>query len=111
MIDYARSLVAAERPIDYYSVFISYSSKDEALAKRLHADLQAAGGRCWFAPHNLEIGEPILSGIDSGDQALQQAALDPISGLSSKRLDRARGPDGAGAGTHRAPPRAVSDPH
>ncbi len=66
MIEYARALVAAERPIDYYSVFISYSSKDEALAKRLYADLQAAGVRCWYAPHDLEIGEPILSGIDRG---------------------------------------------
>jgi hypothetical protein len=43
MIEYARSLVAAESPIDYYSVFISYSSQDEALAKRLYADLQAQG--------------------------------------------------------------------
>ncbi|HEY0605250.1 MAG TPA: toll/interleukin-1 receptor domain-containing protein [Herpetosiphonaceae bacterium] len=64
MIEYARSLVAAERPIDYYSVFISYSSQNEAVAQRLHADLQAAGVRCWFAPHDLEIGAPIVRGID-----------------------------------------------
>lgn len=66
MIEYARSLVAAERPIDYYSCFISYSSKDEALAKRLYADLQAAGVRCWFTPHDLKIGESIIDGIDQG---------------------------------------------
>ncbi len=36
-IDYMRSLVG--KPIDYYSCFISYSSKDEAFAKRLYADL------------------------------------------------------------------------
>ncbi len=64
MIDYARALVAAERPIDYYSVFISYSSKDEALAARLHADLQAAGVRCWYAPHDLPIGARLRVGID-----------------------------------------------
>jgi len=34
-------------PIQYYSIFISYSSKDEILAKRLHADLQDHGVRCW----------------------------------------------------------------
>ena len=34
---------AAERPIDDSVVFISFSSNDEALVKRLHADLQAAG--------------------------------------------------------------------
>jgi hypothetical protein len=66
MIEYARSLVAAERPIDYYSCFISYSNHDEALAERLYADLQARGVRCWYAPHHMQIGEPILSGIDRG---------------------------------------------
>lgn len=64
MIEYARSLVAAERPIDYYSVFISYASTDQACAERLHADLQNKGVRCWFAPHDLEIGVPIVRGID-----------------------------------------------
>lgn len=64
LIEYTRSLVTAERPIDYYSVFISYSGKDEALAKRLHADLQAKGVRCWLAPHDLTPGEIIVRGID-----------------------------------------------
>lgn len=64
LIDYARSLVVAERPIDYYSCFISYASPDHACALRLHTDLQARGVRCWFAPHNLEIGTPIVQGID-----------------------------------------------
>jgi len=36
-------------------VFISYSSKDQAFAERLHADLQNKGVRCWFAPHDLPI--------------------------------------------------------
>ncbi|HEY0736055.1 MAG TPA: toll/interleukin-1 receptor domain-containing protein [Herpetosiphonaceae bacterium] len=66
MIEYARALVAAERPMDYYSCFISYSSQDEALAERLYADLQSKGVRCWYAPHDMQIGEPILSGIDRG---------------------------------------------
>lgn len=62
MIEYARSLVV--RPIDFYSCFISYSSADDALAHRLHADLRAAGVRCWFAPHDLKIGESIIDSID-----------------------------------------------
>ena len=45
-----RALVAAMSPIEFYSCFISYSSKDEEFAKRLHADLQSNGVRCWFAP-------------------------------------------------------------
>jgi hypothetical protein len=33
--------------------FISYSSKDDEFANRIHADLQNSGVRCWFAPHDL----------------------------------------------------------
>lgn len=37
-------------PIQYYSCFLCYARQDEALARRLHADLQDGGVRCWFAP-------------------------------------------------------------
>jgi uncharacterized protein YjbI with pentapeptide repeats len=48
----------------FYSCFISYSSKDQLFAERLHADLQNAGVRCWFAPHDLPIGAKIWDAID-----------------------------------------------
>ena len=64
LIKYIPSLT--EQSIQFYSCFISYSSQDEGLAKRLYADLQATGVRCWYAPENLKIGESILSGIDQG---------------------------------------------
>jgi TIR domain len=51
-------------PIQYYSCFISYSSSDEVLARRLHADLQDKGVRCWFAPHDLRPGQLMRKGID-----------------------------------------------
>jgi TIR domain-containing protein/pentapeptide repeat protein len=51
-------------PIHFYKCFISYSSKDNAFAQRLHADLQEHGVRCWFAPHDLPIGGKIRSTID-----------------------------------------------
>ena len=57
-----RSLVSS--PIDYYSCFISYSSKDQAFAERLYADLQSKGVRCWYAPHDLRIGDEIRPRID-----------------------------------------------
>ncbi len=50
--------------IQYHSLFISYSSKDEMLAARLHADLQTAGVRCWFAPEDMKIGDKIRQRID-----------------------------------------------
>jgi TIR domain/Pentapeptide repeats (8 copies) len=62
MIEYMRSLVG--KPIDYYSCFISYSSKNQDFADRLHADLLSNGVRCWFAPHDMRPGTVILRGID-----------------------------------------------
>jgi hypothetical protein len=50
--------------IQFYSCFISYSSKDQMFADRLHADLQNAGVRCWFAPHDLPIGAKTWDAID-----------------------------------------------
>jgi hypothetical protein len=61
-ITYMRSLTA--QSIQFYSCFISYSSKDQEFAKRLHAELQAKGVRIWFAPHDLSIGARIRSVID-----------------------------------------------
>lgn len=58
------ALVAAGQPIQFYSCFISYSSKDGALAQRLYADLQSEGVRCWFAPEDLKIGERFRRRID-----------------------------------------------
>jgi TIR domain len=58
LIEYLPSLL--NQAIQHYSCFISYSTKDEDFAKRLHADLQDEGVRCWFAPHDLPIGGKIL---------------------------------------------------
>jgi TIR domain/Pentapeptide repeats (8 copies) len=63
VIDYLPSLLS--QPIQYYSCFISYSSRDDDFAKRIHADLQSKGVRCWFAPHDLPIGGKILDEIDA----------------------------------------------
>jgi TIR domain/Pentapeptide repeats (8 copies) len=63
LIDYLPSLF--DQAIRYYSCFISYSTRDQDFADRLHADLQNKGVRCWFAPHDLPIGGKILDEIDS----------------------------------------------
>ncbi len=59
---YAKSLVG--KPIEFYSCFISYSTLDQEFAERLHADLQAKGVRCWFAPHDLHGGRKTHEQID-----------------------------------------------
>ena len=50
--------------IEYHSCFISYSSKDEDFARRLHNDLQESGVRCWFAPEKMKIGDPFRDVIE-----------------------------------------------
>jgi uncharacterized protein YjbI with pentapeptide repeats len=61
-IEYARSLVV--QPFDFYSCFISYSSKDLDFAECLYSDLQNKGVRCWFAPHDMKIGDKIRLRIE-----------------------------------------------
>lgn len=61
-VTYMKSLVI--NPIEYYSCFISYSSKDEEFAELLHRDLQAKFVRCWFAPEDLKIGDKFRVKID-----------------------------------------------
>jgi hypothetical protein len=63
-IAYAKSLVASASPIQFYSCFISYSTKDQAFADRLYADLQNKGVRCWFAPHDVQGGKKLHEQID-----------------------------------------------
>jgi uncharacterized protein YjbI with pentapeptide repeats len=62
LIEYLPSLF--NQAIQHYSCFISYSTKDDEFAKRLHADLQNNGVRCWFAPHDLRIGAKTWDAID-----------------------------------------------
>ena len=62
LIDYLPSLL--NQPVQFYSCFISYSTKDQAFADRLHADLQSKGVRCWFAPHDIKAGKKIHEQID-----------------------------------------------
>ena len=61
-IDFISSMT--KRPIEFYSCFISYSTKDQEFAERLHADLQAKGVRCWFAPHDVKGGRKLHEQID-----------------------------------------------
>jgi len=63
LIDYAHSLT--QHAIQHYSSFISYSTSDQEFSIRLHSDLQNKGIRCWFAAHDMRIGDKILDTIDS----------------------------------------------
>ena len=72
-IIYARSLVG--KPIEFYSCFISYSSKNQTFAERLHNDLQGEGVRCWFAPEDMKIGDRIRQTIDQSIRSYDKLLL------------------------------------
>jgi uncharacterized protein YjbI with pentapeptide repeats len=61
-ITYISSLVG--RATQFYSCFISYSTKDHDFASRLHADLEDHNVRCWFAEHDMHGGRTVDEQID-----------------------------------------------
>jgi uncharacterized protein YjbI with pentapeptide repeats len=67
--------IANLRTSDFYSCFISYSTADQAFADRLHADLQARGVRCWFAPHDIQGGRKIDEQIDEAIKVYDKLLL------------------------------------
>lgn len=73
LITCARALI--DHPIDYYSCVISYSDQDLTFAQRLHADLRQHGVRCWFAPENMQIGDPIRTRIEESILAYDKFVL------------------------------------
>jgi uncharacterized protein YjbI with pentapeptide repeats len=97
LINYLPSLL--NQPIQFYSCFISYSSKDDEFAQRLHADLQNKGVRCWFAPHDMPIGARILDAIDEAIRLRDKVLLilsagaiasDWVEGEVTRSLDEER---------------------
>ncbi len=64
LINYLPSLLS--RPIEFYSCFISYNHSDASFARRLHAQLQDQGIRCWLDEHAMLPGDDIHEAIDRG---------------------------------------------
>jgi hypothetical protein len=62
-ITYMKSLFG--KAIDFYSCFISYSTKDDDFAQRLYIDLQAKNVRCWKFDENAKWGESVWGEIDT----------------------------------------------
>jgi uncharacterized protein YjbI with pentapeptide repeats len=71
------------KSFEFYSCFISYSSKNSDIAERLYADLQAKAVRCWFAPEDIKIGDKFRQRIDEAirihDKLLVILSEDSIS--------------------------------
>ena len=63
-IAYMKSLAGTPEAFEYYSSFISYSSKDQEFADLLHTQLQSKGARVWLATEDLKIGDRFRARID-----------------------------------------------
>jgi hypothetical protein len=90
-ITYMRSLAA--NPIEFYSCFISYSTKDQQFAQRLYADLQNKNVRCWFAPHDMQSGRKVHEQIDQAERHCA-CDIDPFVGHDLARSRLPRGAEG-----------------
>jgi hypothetical protein len=61
-IEYLPSLL--NQAVQFYSCFISHSTKDKDFAERIYSDLQNKGVRCWYAPEDLKIGDKFQERIE-----------------------------------------------
>ncbi len=75
MITHLPSIIGSMEPIQFYSCFISYSSDDDAFARRLHARLTAEKLRVWFAPKDMRSGEIVREQIDRAIQMYDRTLL------------------------------------
>jgi hypothetical protein len=64
-IRYVPSLVNSEEGIQFYPCFISYSSRDEKFARRLHSRMRDAHLRVWFAPEDVQGGKKLHEQIET----------------------------------------------
>jgi hypothetical protein len=63
------------QPIQFYSCFISYSSQDEAFARRLHERMRAERLRVWFAPEDLKGGQKLHEQVEEAIRIYDKLVL------------------------------------
>jgi hypothetical protein len=73
------------KPVEFYSTFLSHSSLDKEFARKLYADLQAVGIRCWFDEKEILPGDNIFDRIDQGIRLWDKLILVCSKNSLSKR--------------------------
>ena len=87
MIEYYRSLIG--HPIEFYSAFISYNHSDKPFARRLYADLQSAGIRCWLDEKDMRGGDMIFDVVNRAIRTHDKLILlCSLSSLTSNWVER-----------------------
>ncbi len=86
------SLVGAEEGFQFYSCFISYSTQDEAFARRLHGKMREAHLRVWFAPEDIQGGQKLHEQIETALRVYDKLliVLSPASLQSAWVMDELR---------------------
>jgi len=74
-IEYMKLLAGTPTAFEYYSSFISYSTKDQEFADLLHSQLQSKGARVWLATEDLKIGDRFRSKIDEAIRLYDKVLL------------------------------------
>ena len=67
-IAYVPSHFGIKQAIQFYSCFISYSTKDEEFARRLYSRMRDEKLRVWFAPEEMKGGEKLHEQIERAIQ-------------------------------------------
>jgi hypothetical protein len=62
------ALIGGLQPIQFYWCFISYSTKDEEFARRLHERMRAEKLRVWFSPEDIQGGKKLHEQIERAIQ-------------------------------------------
>ena len=68
VIEHLLPIIRMDSPIQWHSCFISYSTKNQDFAERLHARMRQAGLRVWFAPEDMKGGDYFSEQIDRAIQ-------------------------------------------
>ncbi|HEX8246956.1 MAG TPA: toll/interleukin-1 receptor domain-containing protein [Pyrinomonadaceae bacterium] len=67
-ITHISSIIGMQQAIQFYSCFISYSTKDEEFARKLHSRMRQENLRVWFAPEDIKGGEKLFEQIERAIQ-------------------------------------------
>lgn len=67
-ITFLPSTIGAQQAIQFYSCFVSYSTKDEEFAERLHSRMRDNHLRVWFAPEDIKGGQKIHEQLERAIQ-------------------------------------------
>jgi TIR domain/Pentapeptide repeats (8 copies) len=75
LIEYLPALLSSMQPIQFYSCFISYSTKDNEFARRLHSKMREQNLRVWFAPEDMQGGKKLHEQVERAIQVHDRLLL------------------------------------